>query len=207
MEKHLAKLDMLQCDQRGGRKGTWGVMDNLLIDGMILEEYLMRSKNLNCTWVDVAKAHDSVSHKWLFKTLELHKIPTAITNTIIKLSKQWKTRLRVKTQAGIVLTEPIQFKRGIYQGDTLCPLLFIMSVNPMSWKLRTSPGYRLTKPLNINISHGLFIDDLKLYSSSERQHGIKLALSHQMMEDMGLSMAAKKPKPTQWQEGNVWRKM
>ena len=99
----------------------------------------------------------------------------------------------MKTQAGIVLTEPIQFKRGIYQGDTLCPLLFIMYVNPMSWKLRTLPGYRLTKPLNINISHGLFIDDLKLYSSSERQHEIKLALSHQMMEDMGLSMAAKKP--------------
>ena len=56
MEKHLAKFDMLQCDQRGGRRGTWGVMDNLLIDGMILEECRMRNKNLNCTWVDVAKA-------------------------------------------------------------------------------------------------------------------------------------------------------
>ena len=95
----------------------------------------------------------------------------------------------------------------IYQGDTLCPSLFIMCVNPMSWKLRTLPGYTLTKPLNINISHGLFIDDLKLYSSSERQQGIKLALSHQMMGDMGLSMATKKPKPSQWQERDVWRKM
>ena len=192
MEKHLAKFDMLQCDQRGGRRDTWGVMDNLLIDGMILEECRIRNKNLNCTWVDVAKAYDSVSHKWLLKTLELHKIPTAIANTIIKLSKQWKTRLRVKTQAGVVLTEPIQFKRGLYQGDTLCLLHFIICVNPMSWKLRTLPRYRPTKPLNINISHGLFIDNLKLYSSSERQHGIQLALSHQMMEDMGLSMAAKK---------------
>ena len=152
----------------------------------------MRNRNLNCTWVDVAKAYYSVSHKWLLKILELNKIPTAIANTIIKLLKQWKTQLRVKTQAGVVLTEPIQFKRGIYQGDTLCPLLFIMCVNPMSWKLRTLPGYRLTKPLNINISHGLLIDDLKLYSNSERQHGIKLALSHQMMENIGLLMAANK---------------
>ena len=87
MGKHLAKFDMLQCDQRGGRRGMWGVMDNLLIDGMILEECRMRNKNLNCTWVDVAKAYDNVSHKWLLKTLELHKIPTAIANTIIKLSK------------------------------------------------------------------------------------------------------------------------
>ena len=40
----------------------------------------------------------------------------------------------------------------------------------------------------------MFIDDLKLYSSSERQQGIKLALTHQMMDDMGLTMAAKKTK-------------
>ena len=63
-------------------------MDNLLIDGIILEEIRMRNKNLNCTWVDVAKAFDSVSHKWLLKSLELHKIPTVIANTIIKLSNQ-----------------------------------------------------------------------------------------------------------------------
>ena len=165
-----------------------------MIDAMVLEECRMRKKNLSCTWVDVAKAYDSVSHKWLVRTLQMHKIPTAITNTFMKLSTLWKTRLRVKTQSGVVLTEPIQFKRGIYQGDILCPLLFIMCVNPMSWKLRTLPGYKLTKPLDISISHGMFIDDLKLYSSSERQQGIKLALTHQMMDDMGLTMAAKKTK-------------
>ena len=135
MESHMEKFNMLQCDQRGGRKGTWGVVDNLMIDAMVLEECRMRRKNLSCTWVDVAKVYDSVSHKWLLKALELHKIPLAITNTIRKLSTQWKTKLRVRTQSGVGLTDPIQFKRGICQGDTLYPLLFIMCVNPMSWKL------------------------------------------------------------------------
>ena len=37
-------------------------------------------------------------------------------------------------------------------------------------------------------------DDLKLYPSSERQQGIKLALTHQMMDNMGLTVAAKKTK-------------
>ena len=77
------------------------MVDNLMIDA--------RKKNLSCAWVDVAKAYDSVSHKRLLRTLKMHKIPTAITNTIIKLSTLWKTRLRVKTQSGVVLTEPIQF--------------------------------------------------------------------------------------------------
>ena len=140
------------------------------------------------------KAYDSVSHKWLLKTLELHKIRLAVSNTIRKLSTQWKTKLRVRTQSGVELTDPIQFKRGIYQGDTLCPLLFIMCVNPMSWKLGSLPGYKMVKSVNISISHGLFMDDLKLYSSTERQHGVKLALTHQMMSDTGLTIAAKRTK-------------
>lgn len=89
---------------------------------------------------------DTVSYNWLIRTLELHKIPNTIINTIVKLSHQWKTSLRVKTQVGVRLTERIQ-------GDTLCPLLFTMRVNPMARKLRILQGYRMTKPVNTLISH------------------------------------------------------
>ena len=65
-----------------------GLLDSLLIDAMALEECRMRKKNLNCTRVDVAKAYNSVSHNWLIRTLELHKIPNAIKNAIVKLSRQ-----------------------------------------------------------------------------------------------------------------------
>ena len=140
MESHLEKFNMLQCDQRGGRKGTWCVVDNLMIDAMVLEECRMRKKSLSCTWVDVAKAYDNVSHKCLLKTLKLHKIPLAITNTTRKLSTQWKTKLRVRIQSGVELTDPIQFKRGIDQGDTLYPLLFIMCVNNIVLETRIFAG-------------------------------------------------------------------
>ena len=53
--------------------------------------------------------------------------------------------------------------------------------------------YKLSKPVDISISHAFFIYHLKLYSSSEELQGIKVALTHQMADDMGLSMAAKKP--------------
>ena len=167
IETRLENYDMLQCDQRGGRRGTWRVVDNLLTDKMVLEECRMRKNNLNCTWVHVAKAYDSMSHNWLIKTLELQKIPNVIKNTLIKLSCQWKTSLKVKTQVGVRLTEPIQLKRGIYHCDTVCPLLFIMCVNHMAWELPTLQGYRMTKPVDIDISHSLFIDELKLYSGSD----------------------------------------
>ena len=64
----------------------------------------------------------------------------------------------------------------------------------MSWKLKTLQGDKLSKPVDSSISHAFFIRHLKLYSSSEGQQGIKVALTHQMIDDMGLSMAAKKTK-------------
>ena len=48
--------------------------------------------------------------------------------------------------------------------------------------------------MDSSISHAFFIRHVKLYSSSEGQQGIKVALTHQMIDDMGLSMAAKKTK-------------
>ena len=64
----------------------------------------------------------------------------------------------------------------------------------MSCKLKTLQGDKLSKPVDGSISHAFFIRHLKLYSSSEGQQGIKVALTHQMIDDMGLSMAAKKTK-------------
>ena len=107
----------------------------------------------------MAKAYDSVSHNWLIRTLELHKISNAIKNTIVKLSHQWKTSLTVKNEVGVRLTDPIQFKRGIYQGDTLCH--YFSSCALILWR----GNY---EPMDIDISHSFFIDDLKLYSGSER---------------------------------------
>ena len=48
--------------------------------------------------------------------------------------------------------------------------------------------------MDSSISHAFFIRHVKLYSSSEGPQGIKVALTHQMIDDMGLSMAAKKTK-------------
>ena len=57
--------------------------------------------------------------------------------------------------------------------------------------------------MDIDISHSLFIDHLKLNFGSERQQGIKLAPTHQMMDAMGLSMAGKKTKTISMARGKV----
>ena len=69
---------------------------------------------------------------------------------------------------GVLETGPIRIKRGIFQGDSLSPLLFTMSLNPLSIELnKTKYGYQLDKQAKIN--HLFYVDDLKLYGTNDNQ--------------------------------------
>ena len=61
--KELLPSHLLQVDQRGGRVGTKGCIDNLLIDKTVAEDAKINHKNLSMVWIDIKKAFDSVSHE------------------------------------------------------------------------------------------------------------------------------------------------
>merc|ERR1712100_203692 len=61
----------------------------------------------------------------------------------------------------------VDINRGIFQGDSLSPLLFVMAMIPLTTLLRKeSMGYRFSKSKK-QINHLLFMDDLKLYAKDE----------------------------------------
>ena len=69
---------------------------------------------------------------------------------------------------GVLEIGPIRIKRGIIQGESLSPLLFIMSLNSLSIELnRTKHGNQLDKQTKIN--HLFYVDDLKLYGANDSQ--------------------------------------
>ena len=69
---------------------------------------------------------------------------------------------------GVLETGPISIKRGIFQGDSLSPLLFTMSLNPLSKELqKTGYGYQVDEQTKINCL--FYVDDLKLYGTSDKQ--------------------------------------
>ena len=62
--------------------------------------------------------------------------------------------------------EHISIKQGIYQRDSLSPLLFIMSFNTFSTEpQKTGHGYQLDEQTKIN--HLFYVDDLKLHGSND----------------------------------------
>jgi len=67
----------------------------------------------------------------------------------------------------LIETEDIKIQCGIYQGDSLSPLLFCICLIPLTEQLnRLNTGYEehITKT---KTSHLLYMDDLKLIAKSE----------------------------------------
>ena len=61
---------------------------------------------------------------------------------------------------------------GIFQGDSLSPLLFCLALNALSEILQsTSYGYKLRS--GTLVQHLLYMDDLKLYGRNENDYCVQ----------------------------------
>ena len=168
-DEHLNKYGLMQGDQRGAKEGCAGTVEHLLIDRVVCQDGQRGKRNVTMAWVDVRKAYDSVDHRYLIETFSLHKFPLWLCKTIQKLTMSWNTRISARTEEGYETSEVIMFKRGLPQGDALCPRLFTLCINPISWMLNTTEGYRISRPIGQKITHLLYIDDLKFYAASEKK--------------------------------------
>ena len=130
-----------------------GCIDNPLLDNVILEDAKRNRKNLSCTWISIKKAHDSVSHNWLIRILEMHGLERTMIKIIEKVVKTWETTIEVTTCRGRETADPECIKRGILQEDSFCITLFIMSLNPIAWYLRSTEGYSLSSSPALKITH------------------------------------------------------
>ena len=74
--------------------------------------------------------------------------------------KKWKVMLCSRnSEVGVV-----EIKRGIFQGDSLFPLVFVLALIPLSLILRKAKAAYEFSESKEKINPLLFMDDLKLYS-------------------------------------------
>ena len=128
-----------------------------------------RKTNLAMAWIDYMKAYDMVSHSWIMKCLDMIGAADA-----------------VKCLGKVII------RRGIFQGDSLYPLLFVLALFPLSMILRkVSAGDEMTKD-GCRIINLLFMDDLKLFANNEKEIDSLVQTVRIFSDDIGMKFGLEK---------------
>ena len=105
-----------------------------------------------------------IPHSWILKCLELFGAAQNVKTLLENFLNGWQTEVISNGES----LGSVSIKRGIFPGDSLSPLLFVVSMIPLSLVLRKFKlGY--TDANKTKVNHLLFMDDLKLYARSESQ--------------------------------------
>lgn len=103
------------------------------------------------------------TYSWIADCLQMFNIEDNIRQLLVDCMKQWRTEL---TLFGEVLVA-VSIRGGIFQEDSLPPLLFVVALIPLSLVLRkVKSTYEFSNKEKIN--HLLFKDDVKLFAKSEK---------------------------------------
>ena len=60
--------------------------------------------------------------------------------------KVWATKIKLRGENETIETHVINYLKGVLKGVCLSLLLFILSVNPLSFLLKNLPGYKIGEP-------------------------------------------------------------
>ena len=178
----------ITTEQAGGKKDVWGCLEQLMINKMILDEVIKHKRSVVMAWLDYQKAFDSVPHEWLLIALKLAKVPPLVISAIETLMQKWSMNVHLTSHEGDIQSNTIHCLRGIFQGDSLSVLLFILSVNPLSFLLKKLKGYQIgpSGKRDTNINQLLFVDDLKLIAVNLNLLKQQLDLVTQFSSDIGI---------------------
>ena len=189
LSDHLLRNSIITPEQAGGKQGIWGITEQLLINKSTLNDARKHRRNFITVWLDYRKVFDSVPNSWLIQALKLTKVPQKVVKAIETLTNRWYTILTINNRDESMTTEIIKFLKGIFQGDSLSVLLFIISLDPLSFMLKKTKGYIIGEKREINHTHNFFVDDLKLFaqisSSIQKQLDIITTFSKDINMNFG----------------------
>ena len=181
--------DLLLADEpKGCRKRSRGTPELLYIDQHILNESKTRRKNLAMAWIDYKKAYDMVPQSWIIHCLKMYKISHEVINFIEKTMQTWRVEL---TAGGRSLAET-KIQRGIFQGDALSLLLFIIAMMPLNYILRKCiAGYKLDGSQE-KINHLMYMDDIKIFAKNEKELETLIHAVRVYSQDIGIKFGIEK---------------
>lgn len=154
-------LEEEQAAFRPGRQ----TQDHIFALRTIIEKSWDRGKNVYLAFLDLKAAFDSVPREELWKALVNKGIPSNLISAIKAVYRDPKGIVRLNGRK----SKPFRFLKGVKQGDSLSPLLFILFMDEI-WKVckRRSPraliGYWNLIPVLVQAF--IYADDVVLVADT-----------------------------------------
>ena len=86
----------------------------------------------------------------------------------------------------------VEIKQGIFQGDSVFPLVFVLALIPLSLILRKAKAAYQFSESKEKINHLLFMDGFKLYSRNEKALDSLVQTVRVFSEDMVMKFVIEK---------------
>ena len=186
--EYLDSEMMLPEEQKGCRRKPRGTHDLLFIDKMILKKVKTRQKNHATAWIDYKKAFDLIPHSWSLECLKMLGINEEIRKLLEESMKNW----RVELVCGSASLGEVSIIRGIFQRDSMSPLLFVIALISLTHILRkVEPTYKFSDD-GERINNLLFMDDLRPYAMNEKGVDSLIQTVRVFSEDIGMEFGIEK---------------
>ena len=138
--------------------------------------------------IEYKKNYDMVPQRWILHSLRIYKIPDDIIQFIEKTLETWREEL---TAGGKNLTD-VKIQRGIFQGDALSPLLFVIAMTPLNYIfMKCTARYKLSKLQEKN-NNLMYMDDIKLFTKNERELETLRQTVRKESQDIGMEFGIEK---------------
>ena len=128
---------------------------------MIVKDCKRWLTSLTVACIDYRKAYDMVPHSWIQKCMKMFGLVVNVRSFV----KSWNTELTASNQK----LGNMKIRHGIFQGDSLSLLLFVLVMIPLTLVLKQIKASYELKKGGKKINHLLFMDDLKMPVKNEDQ--------------------------------------
>ncbi|XP_055380732.1 uncharacterized protein LOC129611562 [Condylostylus longicornis] len=181
VEEHCSKNNIIAEEQKGCRKGSLGCKEQLTIDAVVMKQAIDKKRNIYGAYIDYRKAFDMVPHSWLIEIMKIYKISENIIRFVSHIMSKWSTV--VKLPGSERTSERIPIKR-------------VLSNTAYGFEIKgLTPNIRLT--------HLLFMDDLKLYSSSSKKLEQQLRITENFSKAINMEFGVDKCKTFTIRQGKL----
>ena len=184
--------------QKAFLKGINGCMEHTFVMNELLANARNKKRTFHATFFDLADAFGSVEHNLIHYTMKRNRIPDPVCLYVENLY----SRLQGEIRGPGWRSDPFSFRRGVFQGDPLSPIIFVIVFDPIIqyFKLKeTTHGYSLEGKSYITLP---FADDFCLLTADKRKHQKLMTEVLDLIQSMNLTLKPVKCKTLSIRSGS-----